>query len=383
MRRILELCARIEAAPDRADKELAKFVKNNEFPLCDQDSTVFFYWDGKPLDAVYLQHWVFGLSSRQRFRRLENTNAWFLPLDLPSKARVEYKIEVVRGGRGTWMRDPLNTRQAFDPFGSNSVAQMPGYQEPFWIEAQPDVRPGRLEQLRLPSTVFGDERDIEVYLPAEYKPGKRYPLVIAHDGRDYLRFTGIKTILDNLIARHEVAPLVMAFTSGVARNEEYAANPRQAEFLVDELLPAIEARYGVETDPASRGLMGASFGAVSSLHTAWTRPGVFGQLLLQSGSFVFTDIGQHDRGPLFDPVVDFVSSFRGDPGRVNARLYLSCGVFESLIYYNRSLQPLLQAAGLEVRYEEAQDGHNWIGWRDRLRAGLSWLFPGHLWMMYD
>ena len=129
--------------------------------------------------------------------------------------------------------------------------------------------------------------------------------------------------------------------------------------------------------------MGASFGAVSSLYTAYSYPGVFGQILLESGSFVFTDIGQHDRGELWDPIVDFVAELRDNPGRLNARLYMSCGVFESLIYYNRSLQPLLQAAGLDLRYEEAQDGHNWINWRDRLRSGLSWLFPGHLWMMYE
>lgn len=383
MRRVFELAARIKRHPDRIKDEISAFVARNTFPLHDGNTAIFFFWDGEPTDSVYLQHWVFGLPSRQRFRRLDRTDAFFLPLDLPPKARVEYKIEVVRGEKGTWMRDPLNGRQAFDPFGSNSVVAMPGYAEPAWISPDPLVRKGRMESFKLPSATFGDERHVDVYLPAEYRPGKRYPLILCHDGRDYLRFTGLRGVLDNLIGWHELAPLIMAFTSGHARNEEYGANPKQADFLVHELLPALESRYGIENDPAARGLMGASFGAVSSLYTAWRHPGVFGQLLLQSGSFVFTDIGQHDRGPLFDPVVEFVQQLRDDPGRVRARLYQSCGVFESLIYYNRSLQPLLAAAGLDVRYEEAQDGHNWINWRDRLRGGLSWLFPGHLWMMYD
>lgn len=383
MRRILELGLKLRARPEQADEEIAAFVRRWRFPLFESDTVVFFFWDGLPADAVFLQHWVFGLPSRQKFRRLEGTNAFWLALDLPMKARIEYKLEVMRGGKGIWMRDPHNSLQAFDPFGSNSVCQMPGYAEPPWTQPFPDVRPGRREYFELQSSVFDDSRDVEVYLPAEYKQGKRYPLVICHDGRDYLRYTSIQTVLDNLIGRHEVAPLIMAFTSGVSRNEEYAANPKQARFLVDELLPALEGRYGIETEVANRGLMGASFGAVSSLYTAYNYPGVFGQILLESGSFVFTDIGQHDRGPLWDPIVDFVSELRDDPARLNARLYMSCGVFESLIYYNRSLQPLLQAAGLDVRYEEAQDGHNWINWRDRLRSGLSWLFPGHLWMTYE
>jgi enterochelin esterase family protein len=129
--------------------------------------------------------------------------------------------------------------------------------------------------------------------------------------------------------------------------------------------------------------MGASFGAVSSLHAAWTHPGVFGKLLLQSGSFVFTDIGHHDRGELWDPVVEFVNAFREDPKRIDAKLFVSCGVFESLIAYNRGLVPLMRRAGLDTRFVESLDGHNWICWRDRLRDGLTWLFPGHLWMTYE
>ena len=48
-------------------------------------------------------------------------------------------------------------------------------------------------------------------------------------------------------------------------------------------------------DPEDRCLMGASFGAVASLHAAVEQPGIFDRLFLQSGSFAFTDIGPHDR----------------------------------------------------------------------------------------
>jgi enterochelin esterase family protein len=107
-------------------------------------------------------------------------------------------------------------------------------------------------------------------------------------------------------------------------------------------------------------------------------------LLLQSGSFAFTDIGeQHKRGPAFDPVVKFVNAFRENPGKPADRIFVCCGTYESLIYENRSMVPFLQELGVDVRYVEARDGHNWENWRDRLREGLSWLFPGHLWMVYE
>ena len=38
--------------------------------------------------------------------------------------------------------------------------------------------------------------------------------------------------------------------------------------------------------------------------------------------------------------------------------------------------PGFHRAGMEVRYVESRDGHTWENWRDRLRDGLSYVFPG-------
>ncbi|HHO51343.1 MAG TPA: enterochelin esterase, partial [Deltaproteobacteria bacterium] len=376
MRPILELSQQLALARSGHREMVDAFVSSYSFPLVDPGTAVFFLRLGGVREA-YLVHWVFGLEGRQPLVRLVDTDALYLPVELPATARVEYKFEIVdHDGQHSWIHDPLNPRRAFDPFGSNSVCAMPGYQPPRWAAPDPLSRPGTLTHLTHHSAIYGEERRTEIYLPSEHKPGKRYPIVLCHDGHDYLRFTGIQQILDNLIARHEVAPLIMAFTSGGARNREYGADPRQADFLVHELLPLIGERFGISDDPADRGLMGASFGAVSSLACAWRHPGVFGRLLLQSGSFVFTDIGHHGRSELFDPVVAFVNELRADPGRIEAqRVFLSCGTFESLIWFNRSLAPLLRQAGIETRLQEVSDGHNWIAWRDQLRDGLAWLFP--------
>jgi enterochelin esterase family protein len=130
--------------------------------------------------------------------------------------------------------------------------------------------------------------------------------------------------------------------------------------------------------------MGASFGAVAAFSTAYRYPGFWGRLLLQSGSFAFTDIGKRNRrGPLFDRVVECVNNYRAEPKAISERVFVSCGVYESLIYENRSLVPLLDSTGMQVRFVESRDGHNWENWRDRLREGLSWLFPGPLMFVYE
>ena len=387
MKRALDLVRRCEAHPSRARAEAEAFGgQAGPFPLMEGDTACFFFLDRTLLpESVALVHWVFGLESRQPFRRVPGTDAWILSIELPHGARIEYKLELTfRDGSRTWVADPRNPHRAFDPFGSNSVCRMTGYQDPPWVLPEPGAREGALENFTIASAAFGDNRTVTVYTPAEYKRHKKYPLLVCHDGDDYLKYSALKTVLDNLIHRKEVRPLVVAMTSGHRRNEEYAANPTQARFVAEELLPAVTARYGVSDKLDDRGIMGASFGGVTSLFTAWSYPGIFGRLLLQSGSFAFTDIGRHDRGPLWDPVVAFVNQLRAEPSRlVSRRIYMSCGQFESLIYYTRSLAPLLRAAGHDLRFVESRDGHNWIGWRDRLREGLTTLFPGHLWMVYD
>jgi enterochelin esterase-like enzyme len=372
--------SQLEAGP-RTPEAVDAFFVGREFPIVEGNAITFVYRGGA--EAVHLKHWVFGLASSQSLTRIEGTDVWHLTLALPACSRVEYKLEVVRDGHGQWVRDPLNPNAAHDPFGANSVAHGTGYEVPPWIHHDPTAKPGKLDEVTLDSKVFG-RRGVGVYVPARFSRRRRYPLLVVHDGHDYLRYASLGNILDNLMDRLEVADAIVVLTSSPDRLLEYADHERHAKFIVEDLLPFIEKVFPVEARPQSRCLMGASFGAVASLSTASRYPGVFGRMLLQSGSFAFTDIGHRNhRGPLFDPVVALMNRFRADPTAFSERVFVSCGMYESLIYENRSLVPLLLSTGMDVRYVEARDGHNWENWRDRLREGLSWLMPGPFLHVYE
>ncbi|MEX1025407.1 MAG: alpha/beta hydrolase-fold protein [Planctomycetota bacterium] len=361
--------------------DLERVFAAKRFPIVG-DGWALFVYRGEA-DQVLLHHWIFGLASAMPFQRIVGTDVWTLELELQHAARVEYKLEIVAGGQQRLVQDPLNDQLARDPFGANSVVTGPGYVDPEWAEEHPSARKGEVVERRLKSDIFGDVRPLSIYKPARFSETRRYPLIVVHDGLDYQGFAAFTTVLDNLIHRLEIPPLIAALTQSPNRLDEYAASDQHARFLVDEIVPLLEAEFPLLEDPRDRALLGASFGAVASLHAAWSRPGTFGKLFLQSGSFAFTDIGGHERGPLFDPVVEFVNRFRANPGVPAQEIFLSCGVYESLIYYNRSLLPVLQGTGADVRLVESQDGHNWENWRDRLRDGLTWLFPGPLWMIYE
>lgn len=377
---MLELSHRQVFGPDFDPSNVDGYLKSRAFPLVDGPRVTFVFRGDA--DSVALRQWVYGLPSAIPMTRLSGTDLWYQILEFPHGSRIEYKYGVTRHGHEEWIQDPLNPNIAVDPFGGNSVVHGAGYEIPDWAQRQEGVARGAMESFTIASRSFGDTRQIQVYKPANFRTYRRYRLLVVHDGNDYIVYSGLRAVLDNLIARNEIPPMVVALSNPHDRLREYANDARHAEHIVEEVIPAMESRYSLINEPSGRCLMGASFGAVASLSTAWRYPRTFDSLMLQSGSFAFTDIGEHTRSEAFDPVVDFMNQFRQAPGPFASRISMSCGVFESLIYENRSMVPFLQEHNVDVHYVEARDGHNWENWRDRLRDGLSWLFPGPLWVTY-
>ena len=352
-----------------------RFLARQAVPIVEGARCTFLYRG--EADEVRLVHRTVGLPDPIALRRLRGTDLWYVVIELPEGSRFEYQLEVTRGGQRERNNDPLNPLLSHSPVGSSSVCYAHGYEVPEWTRPDPDARPGSLIDLVVPSRALRRDCPVTVYLPARFRRTARYPLLVVHDGSDYLGYAAAKTVLDNLIHRLDVAETVVAFVSPGDRLTEYANSAAHARYLTAELVPRLEAELPLAGTRQGRCLMGASFGAVASLSTAYRSPRFYGSLLLQSGSFVFTDIGHdHGGGQVFEPVVKFVNRYRAAPRRVADRVFVSCGVYEPLIVRNRSMVPTFEAAGMAVRYVEARDGHSWENWRDRLREGLSWIFPG-------
>lgn len=373
----------LKGSPDPTKVDEFMNVPGRTFPLV-EGPNVTFIWRGD-VNGVTLRHWIFGLESDASLSRVPNSDLWYLTVGIPHGSRVEYKFEVhLKHGGSQWIEDPRNPNRARDPFGANSVLQGEGYEVPDWVDPDPEARPGLLEPFSFNSKSLGGMRHGKIYLPARFRKSRLYPLLVVHDGSDYVNFASMKVALDNLIHRLEIPDMIVAFTDSPDRLREYANDPNHAKFLTEELLTDLTGRLPIIDRPQARCLMGASFGAVAAFSTAYRYPGVWGRLLLQSGSFAFTDIGTRNRrGPLFDRIVTFVNEVRDEPTAVSEKIFVSCGVYESLIYENRSLIPLLDSTGMQVKFVESRDGHNWENWRDRLREGLSWLFPGPLMFVYE
>jgi enterochelin esterase family protein len=360
-----------------------RFIQRHGAPITEGARTTFL-WRGDA-DEVMVRHRVVGLPDPLRLRRIRDTDLWYVTTEMPEGSRVEYQFEIVRGEhREEYINDPLNPRLAHGPFGASSVCAATGYEVPDWCLFDEEARPGEVVEMSMASKALRRQVPYYLYLPARFRTVQRYPLLVVHDGKDYLDYASAKTVLDNLIHRNEAAEMIVAFVPPGNRLVEYANHAPHARFVARELVPHLTESYPVIDSPEGRTLVGSSFGGVASLSAAVRYPGLFGSLLLESPSLVFTDIGEdHGGGKVFDPVVKFVNTYRARPRRVVERIYQTCGMYEPLITPNRSMVDTFRDTGMDVRYVEARDGHNWENWRDRLRDGLTWLHPGEQKFVYE
>ena len=135
-------------------------------------------------------------------------------------------------------------------------------------------------------------RRVAVYVPRQYVPGTVAPFIVGADGPDEALFTA----LDNLIAEHRV-PVMIAISigngggdaQGSERGLEYdTMSGRYAEFVEQEVLPVVEAKYHVKLtrDPDGRATMGGSSGGSCALIMAWYHPELYHRVLTYSGTYV-------------------------------------------------------------------------------------------------
>jgi len=365
------------------DTAVDRFLSRHEVPIVEGDRCTFL-WRGEA-DAVHLAQRIVGLPDRIPLRRLRDTDLWYAVLELPEGSRINYQLEVRRGTDVECGNDPLNGKLSYSPVGTSSVCFAHGYRTPQWTFPDPDARSGELVELVVQSRALRRDCRVTLYLPARFRRTASYPLLVVHDGGDFLQYAAAQTVLDNLIHHLDVAEVVVAFLHPQDRLVEYANSPQHARFVTRELVPRLEAELPLVARRSGRCLLGSSFGAVASLSAAYRAPDVYGALVLMSGSFVFTDIAgaDHGGGPVFDAVVRFVNRYRERPRRVADRLFVSCGVYEPLITPNRSMVHTFESTGMAVRFLETRDGHCWENWRDSLRDALSWVYPGPQKLVYE
>ncbi len=294
--------------------------------------------------------------------RLADTNLWYREAVFESTARLDYKL--VRNG-SEWILDPHNPRTVPGGFGPNSELAMPEYVQPPEIVSDPGVPKGTLHDTLFTSSILGNTRRIRVYTPPGYEsaPADSFPLMLFHDGLEYISLANAPTILDNLIAAGRIRPLIGIFVPPVDRNNEYAFSRRLLfeQFIADEVMPMVAQKFRIFRDPATHAMTGPSFGGLITTQICYNRPEVFGLAAPYSPSYwangrtVFTSVAAGETRSL--------------------KFYLDWGTYEpSIMEDGRLMREVLRNKGYEVNWNEWYEGHSWGSWRAHLDEALEFFF---------
>jgi S-formylglutathione hydrolase FrmB len=158
-----------------------------------------------------------------------------------------------------------------------------------------------VESHALENNMLGDPsvRAVDIYVPAGHD-GRDLPLLVdlvgfTGSGLSHTNWTGfhenLPERLDRLIGEQKMAPVVVAFPDCFTRlgGNQYinsAATGAWEDFLLHEMLPAIEQRYGCG-GPGRRGVFGKSSGGYGAITHALRHSDIWAAAACHSGDMGF------------------------------------------------------------------------------------------------
>ena len=322
--------------------------------------------------------------------RVPGSDVWYRSYRARADARFVYELSPNdnlvpfdsvtdwRARTATFRRDPFNARvfQAAIVGRGQSYVEGPRAPREDWIAERPGVPKGRVEKTTVTSKLLGDSRDVWIYTPPGYdslaRRAEGLPLLMTFDGGLYVSSIPTPTILDNLIAARRIAPMIGVFVGWPQgkRDAELGMNERYVEFLATELVPWVRSKYAIASSPRGNVVAGSSLGGLAAAFVAHRHPELFGNVLSQSGAFVFGAAG--------DPAPERLTRDLSAAPRRDLRFYLEAGIYETtrfengvdLLTSNRHLRDALRAKGYAVTYDEFAGGHSDLSWRSGLARGL-------------
>ena len=272
-----------------------------------------FAWRGEA-DHVHLVRWIHGGADRLPFERLRDTDLWLLRLPVEDGGRFEYKLGVARGGDEELTVDPLNPARAG---GSRSARTR--WRERSATSARSGAcraarRPAGSRSLRSRAAASARPASVRVYLPAGHDPARPYPLVVVHDGDDFVHYADLPVVLDNLIDAGEIPPVIAALVQTRDRLGEYSGSRPTPAFWSPTCCRRSLRAGG---SPRRRGTACCSGRASARSPRSpppFAIPGVFGGLVLKSGSFILDERKLERRPhPVFHRIARLMRALRRAP----------------------------------------------------------------------
>jgi enterochelin esterase-like enzyme len=277
--------------------------------------------------------------------------------------------------------DPSNPLFKYNLLNTESQVHVPGPASLPW--ELNDVPRGQLHRHFYRSKIAEDDREFIVYTPPGYDPTAktRYPVLyllhgFSDDASGWTSAGFANVILDNLIARKEVKPMIVVMPLGYGIMQFVRGGwdaPRRGEMrqlntdrfqgaLLNEVLPMAEKSYRIAAEQKTRAIAGLSMGGAQSLTVGLNHLDRFGWIAAFSSGGVNTN---------------YTSQFPNLDKKANDKLrlfWIGCGKEDGLFAGNKKFEEWLTSQGIKHTWKESPGAHSWRVWRRYLAEFTPLLF---------
>jgi len=281
----------------------------NEEPCCSLQITVTVPDD---TGEVYLAGNVpeLGPWSPGKFVMRSEGNERIAELDVPQGTELEYKFTL-----GNWAREAVDDHQK--PLANfrllvdrNQVVhhEVTGFKPDPMIFVEDwqgsGVKGTLVYWTDVASEFLGPSRHVSIWLPPAYDGNREapYPVLYMHDGQNLFdpRLGGpqgdiwdVDDAIVELVEQDKIPPVIVV---GVWNSEEriieyspWHGAPDYARFLIEELMPRVNAEFNTATGPHNTAVMGSSMGGLLSWYLVTYHPEVFGSCGCVSSAFILSE----------------------------------------------------------------------------------------------
>jgi len=285
----------------------------------------------------------------------------------------------------------------------------------FASQAQMKLASGSIKSYANFKSNFVDARNVEVWLPENYTPSKKYAVLYMHDGQ--MLFDSTNTWnhqewgVDECFTQHAKnlpnTIVVGVWNSGKHRHVDYfpqkpyeslsqqeqeriatyvrnqaalfadgIRSDKYLQFLVYELKPFIDSVFATYKDASHTAIAGSSMGGLISMYAICEYPQIFGSAACLSTHWpgIFTI----ENNPIPNAFAQYLKTHLPNPA--SHKLYFDYGTktLDSLYEpYQKVIDKVMQVGGythknwMTIKYEN--DDHSEQAWRKRLSVPLKFI----------
>ncbi len=268
---------------------------------------------------------------------------------------------------------PLLAGQAAAPVQAPTLA-LPNHAPADYIQVRPDIPKGKLEPITYSSKSIGVDRKAVVYLPPNYNPNQKYPVLYLMHGiggneTHWTTLCAANKVLDNLIADKMAVPMIIVMPNGRASAQPPSSNIMAdfnfyADFekdLLQDLMPYIESRYSVKSDRGHRAIAGLSMGGGQGLN--------FGINNIDK----FAWVGGFSSAPNLQPPNVLIPKIQQAKDKLSL-LWIGCGDKDNLITGSWNLHKGLVDAKIDHVWYLDSGVHEVPVWNNNLHLMAQMLF---------